>query len=489
MKKHYWLIVVLGVLSLILASCGCTANAAPTLYVPSAGLKTSDGELNLSGTGPRDYEVQVLVDGQVAGVTRVGEDGAWSLRITLTEPGEHEIRVQTLALNGVMIGEAEPVTATMAGVAEPEEGPAPAVEIKAPTLKLPAGSTRFETGVLALTGTGEPGSEAQVLVDGQVVSTTKISDDGAWSLDIILAEAGEHQLTVQTLDASGTVVAEAEPVTVALVAPEAAPSTVEVQAPTFKLPTSPAELQAGVISLTGTGEPGLEVQIVVDGQVAGITRAGDDGSWSLGFTLAEAGEHEMTVKTLDASGDVVAQSEPVSLSLAPAPEPEPQAAAASAEASAERIGPDFVFPADGADVITGRTIIGQLTLIGSAEPGTEVEILDGEDVLGTTQADDEGEWYYTFEPEEGDHLFAACSVADATAVSNVIEVRVAKPDDGIDCNSNPGIDRTSSYVVGTCDTLSGIGKELGVSLDAVIAANPEIGDPDLIFPGQFVTIP
>jgi hypothetical protein len=474
MKKHHWLFVCLGALLLILASCVVAGRSAPTLNVPGAGLRTSDGELNLTGTGQPGYEVQALVDGQIAGVTRVGDDGTWSLQISLTEPGEHELRMQTLAVNGVVIGEAEPVIVTLA---TPEVAPA-VVESTPPTLNLPAGAAELETGVLALTGTGEPGSEAQVLVDGQVVSTTKVKDDGTWSREITLTEAGEHELRVQTLDASGTVVAEAEPVSVSLALP-----VVEVQAPTLNLPAGGAELQAGALTLTGTGEPGSETYVLVDGQIAGMTQVGDDGTWSLKITLAEAGEHELTVRTLDAGGAVVAEAEPVPLSLAPAPEPQ------AAPASAQAVGPDLAFPADGADVITGQTIIGQLTLIGSAEPGTQVEILDGEDVLGSVETDAEGEWRYTFEPKEGVHHFAARSVADATAISNVIEVRVARPEDGIDCNSNPGIDQVSNYIVGTCDTLSGIGKELGVSLNAVIVANPEIEDPDLIYPGQFVTIP
>jgi len=472
MRKHHWLFVCLGALLLILASCVVAGKTAPTVNVPGDGLRTSDGELNLTGTGSPGYEVQALVDGQVAGVTQVGEDGTWSLRITLTEPGEHKVIVQTLALNGVVIGEAQPVSVTLATA---EVAPTVA-ESTPPTLKLPAGAAELEAGDLALTGTGEPGSDVQVLVDGQIVSTTRVGDDGTWALEITLAEAGEHELTVRTLDSSGAVIAEAEPVSLSLALP-----VVEVQAPTLKLPAGAAELQAGALALTGTGEPGSETHVLVDGQVAGMTQVGDDGTWSLKITLAEAGEHELTVRTLDASGSVVAEAEPVSFSLAPAPQ--------AAPASVETIGPDLVFPANGADVITGRTIIGQLTLIGSAEPGTEVEILDGSDALGTTEVNAEGEWRYTFEPQEGVHRFAARSVTDATAISNVFEVRVAKPEDGIDCNSNPGIDRAGDYIVGTCDTLSGIGKELGVSLDAVITANPEIEDPDLIYPGQFVTIP
>jgi|ERR1700733_3578747 tyrosinase len=46
-----------------------------------------------------------------------------------------------------------------------------------------------------------------------------------------------------------------------------------------------------------------------------------------------------------------------------------------------------------------------------------------------------------------------------------------------------------TYVVQSGDTLSGIAQKLGVSLQALEAANPQISDPNLIFPGQLVTIP
>jgi spore coat assembly protein SafA len=46
-----------------------------------------------------------------------------------------------------------------------------------------------------------------------------------------------------------------------------------------------------------------------------------------------------------------------------------------------------------------------------------------------------------------------------------------------------------TYVVQPGDTLSGIAEMFGVSLAALEAANPQIKNPDLIFPGQVVTIP
>jgi LysM repeat protein len=46
-----------------------------------------------------------------------------------------------------------------------------------------------------------------------------------------------------------------------------------------------------------------------------------------------------------------------------------------------------------------------------------------------------------------------------------------------------------TYVVQPGDTMSGIAQNFGVSLGALEAANPQVHDPNLIFPGQLLTIP
>lgn len=48
---------------------------------------------------------------------------------------------------------------------------------------------------------------------------------------------------------------------------------------------------------------------------------------------------------------------------------------------------------------------------------------------------------------------------------------------------------SSVYIVQPGDTLSVIARQFRISLGALIAANPQILDPNLIFPGQFIIIP
>jgi nucleoid-associated protein YgaU len=57
------------------------------------------------------------------------------------------------------------------------------------------------------------------------------------------------------------------------------------------------------------------------------------------------------------------------------------------------------------------------------------------------------------------------------------------------CVGPEGQDLGNRYIVGACDTLIQISRLTGVSLQALIAANPDIQDPDLIFPGQVVVVP
>ena len=51
------------------------------------------------------------------------------------------------------------------------------------------------------------------------------------------------------------------------------------------------------------------------------------------------------------------------------------------------------------------------------------------------------------------------------------------------------VQNTSAYTVRKGDTLWGIAKRYGVTLKALIAANPQIKNPNLIYPGNRVNIP
>lgn len=150
----------------------------------------------------------------------------------------------------------------------------------------------------------------------------------------------------------------------------------------------------------------------------------------------------------------------------------------------EMAAPRIIFPADGADIL-----LGELTLIGTGEPESAVEILDNRTMVDISQVSGQGEWRFTFEPEEGIHQFTVRTVADEATTHRVITVMVVNPSDAYDCSSNPGLNRGDDYIVGTCDTLCAISQRLEISCEALIAANPQVENPDLVFPGQILNIP
>ncbi len=51
------------------------------------------------------------------------------------------------------------------------------------------------------------------------------------------------------------------------------------------------------------------------------------------------------------------------------------------------------------------------------------------------------------------------------------------------------MDQGEVWIVGECDTLHRISQLTGIPFDALVAANPQIADPNIIFPGQVINLP
>jgi len=243
----------------------------------------------------------------VIGRTTVGSDGTWQFTANLAEPGEYSLGVRSLAADGSVVAESEPVDVQL-------ELP----DITLPTLNLPSGPV--QAGETELSGAGEPGSEVEIVAGGAVIGRTTVGSDGTWQFTANLAEPGEYSLGVRSLAADGSVAAESEPVDVQLELPE-------VAIPTLELPT--AELQAGAVELTGTGEPGSDVEIVIDGQPVGVARADSSGRWFFTADLPAVGDYAVQVRALGPAGSVLGESGETALTIPAAEEVAPPTAAAS----------------------------------------------------------------------------------------------------------------------------------------------------------------
>lgn len=246
---------------------------------------------------------------------------------------------------------------------------------------------------------------------------------------------------------------------------------VAVAAPTFDLPDPDAILPGEPFELRGTGTPGTQVQVVVDGEVVGTADVGVDGTWTYPVTFEEPGEHTLVVEGLDADGVVAAASEPGQFTLA-----------------SPLVVPTLDFPEAGVDLEAEA-----LELRGTGTPGAVLEILDNGEVVDTVEVGADGNWTYALTPEAGAHSYAVREVGAEDAVSDAVAVTVrdvetVEPGTSA-CQRPEGSCQGEQYTVVRGDMLVCISRCAGVALGDLIAANPEITDPNRIYPDQLIALP
>ncbi len=182
-------------------------------------------------------------------------------------------------------------------------------------------------------------------------------------------------------------------------------------APTLVAPAAEAALLAGQPGeISGTAAPNAQVR-VSDGDVSlGETTADADGQWTLAVPALTPGTHTLTVQVLDANGNVVATSEPLTVTVG-----EPTSIAARA--------PEIKLPQGGLQV--GEPV----ELEGTGTPGSTVTLYDGDQPVAETTVAPDGTWKLTVPPLAlGAHsLIAKLFGADGVeqAASPPVELTVA----------------------------------------------------------------
>lgn len=169
--------------------------------------------------------------------------------------------------------------------------------------------------------------------------------------------------------------------------------------------TAPATPAAPIVSgsvlrptVSGAAEPGAAVTILVDGDTVAVVAADDAGAWR--WTLRDdlaPGTHAITVSAEDAAGNISAASPATSATV-----PVEDSTAPATPAAPLASGDDAVLP----------------TLSGTTEPFARVRLYDGDLLVATVAADEDGAWHAT--PGSltiGTHPFTvtACDAAGNTS--------------------------------------------------------------------------
>ena len=214
----------------------------------------------------------------------------------------------------------------------------------------------------------------------------------------------------------------------------------QVAAPALPPPVAGTALLAGQPGfITGTAAPNAQVR-VLDGDVPiGETTADAGGEWRIAVPALSPGTHTLISQELDANGNVVATSEPLTVTVS-----EPTSIAGKV--------PAIRLPAAGLKADT------PLELEGTGTPGTTVQVYDGDQAVGETVVAPDGTWKITLPPlAPGAHsLVAKLLGADGSeqAASSPIELTVA---DGQIVVATPAVVAEATAAAGAATAVPGAG--------------------------------
>lgn len=371
------------------------------------GQSTNDSTLTLNGSAEANLNVIIWAEDSAGHRIQVGEgiaddNGRWS--ITTDDLGaDGEYKLTATAVNE-------------AGVASAETGPFPIVlDTSAPDAAIAeliddqgdvkgvitaGGITDDNTPILS--GTGEAGATVQVYVDGELVGTATVGEDGTWTQSLSLTE-GDHSYHTIIIDVAGnetlsekvnfTVDSSAVMLTIDHAMDNVGNITGKILHGEHTDDNTP--------ELHGTTYPNAVVTLKdAQGNVCGTATADENGKWHHQLEAVADGEHSWVAEVTSSTGNVSTANITLTVNTA-APGT-----------------PVIVSMTD--DVGTVQELITESgnvtddpapTFNGTAAAGSLITIFDGDNVLGQVTADKDGYWNYTPTTNmvEGEHSITITS--------------------------------------------------------------------------------
>ncbi len=320
---------------------------------------TNDNTPTLSGKAAANSTVKVFDGTTQIGTTTANSSGTWSYTSTALADGAHNFTAKATNSSGQ-------TSASSAAVAVKIDTTAP----NAPTVAAP---TNNANGGVNLTGTAEANSTVKVFDGTAQIGTATANSNGAWSLTTGVLATGNHSITVKATDAAGNTGAASAAV------------SANIPSPTPNAPTiSSFSNDSGVagdkitndntLTLTGTAAANSTVKVFDGTTQIGTATANSSGAWNYTTTALADGNHNLTAKVTDASGNTSAASVALAIKV------------------------DTTAPA--VPVALGDSIVNgnQVLLNGTAEANSTVKVYDGLTLVGTATAKADGTWSVTTSP-------------------------------------------------------------------------------------------
>jgi hypothetical protein len=253
-----------------------TPPSAPAITGPAADVTTQSRDLTVSGTATSGVEVDVLDGTGTAATASADAVGAWSVRLTGLPDGPHVISAVTRDVAGNSSDRAAARTVTVDNVA-----PDTTITDSPPD---PAGTTAD----FSFSST-ESGSTFECSLD----SAPFASCTSPQFYDS-LANA-THTFAVRAIDAAGNVDAT----------PASHSWTINGSFPDRPVITSPASgsfAPSSTVTVSGTADPAVTVEVFDRTTAQGSTTSGGDGTWSLPVSGLADGTHAFAATATNAAG-------------------------------------------------------------------------------------------------------------------------------------------------------------------------------------------
>lgn len=331
--------------------------------------------IRITGTAEPEADVEVRIGTEIVTV-RAGSDGTWAAQFSggdFPADGDYNVTVTVTNPDGSVVS---------------LEGPQFLIDTVAPEVDASgnlgmAGSwinVAAELGGVTINGTGEPGAEIAVEIEG-ITRFATVGGGGHWSVHFSQGTlpGGEYSatMTVTATDAVGNQTIRYETLAIDLVAPDLDIGTIAGDGT-----VNAAERDAGV-AVSGMAEAGARLVVTIGG-TSYQTIADANGSWTVTFPAGSfpGGEYDTIVRAVatDAAGNTTTTTSVLHIDTA----------------GAVTIAPG----ANGGETIVNQgSATGGIELTGTTEPGSTVTVtFDGEDY--EAEVDDNGNWTVTVPAED-----------------------------------------------------------------------------------------
>jgi len=346
---------------------------------------TSDTTPTVTGTAEANSSVEVFVDGVSDGTTTADGEGNWSFDVGALVAGTYTITAKATDAAGNVSVASTGLSVTVDTAAPSAPSTADLAEASDTGTSSTDNLTNDTTATF--TGTAEANSTVTVFVDGNSDGTTTADGSGNWSYTIQSAlSAGLHTITSKATDAAGNQSAASTgfDVTIDVAAPSA-PSAPDLTSGSDTGHTSnDNDTSDNTPTVTGTAEADSIVNVYIGDVLVG-TGTATGGAYSITLSVLANGTHTVLATATDAAGNTSSSSSSLSLTI--------DAAAPSAPSTPNLADASDTGDSSSDDITSDNTP----TVTGTAEANATIELFVDGASHGTTTADGEGNWSFTFE--------------------------------------------------------------------------------------------